>query len=174
MYISRSLSKDLTIYKNSYFPMYKKSSSHLRYSAVVGVGGNLGDTKRRFNKLLCFLKKIKGIEVVSTSPILKNPPFGYTDQDYFDNCVLEVKTSFEPKVFLKVLLHIEKLFARKRSFKDAPRTLDLDLIFFENRVIKSGFLTLPHPYWMQRESVVIPLKRLRTNYFKDKKRVNIK
>ena len=173
MYISRSLSKELTLYTNNFFPMHKTAPSHLRYSAIVGVGGNLGDTKRRFQRLLTFLQRVKGLEVVSTSPLLKNPPFGYMQQDFFDNCVMEIKTSFEPKVFLKVLLHIEKLFSRKRSFKDAPRTLDLDLIFFDYRVIKSTFLMLPHPSWQERQSVVTPLKKLRTTYFKARKRVNI-
>lgn len=150
--------------------MVKSSSSHLPYRAIIGIGGNVGDTRRRFHKLLVSLKKLKGVELIATSSILKNPPFGYTKQNYFYNSVIEVKTSFEAKVFLKVLLHLEKLFSRKRSFKDAPRTLDLDLLFFDHRVIKSEFLMLPHPSWAERESVTIPLKSLKTDYFKVKKK----
>lgn len=174
MFISRSLSKDLTLYKNNCYPMVKRSSSRLRYHAIIGIGGNVGDTRRRFHKLLIVLKKLNGVELIATSAILKNPPFGYTKQNYFYNSVIEVKTSFEAKVFLRVLLHIEKLFSRKRSFKDAPRTLDLDLLFFDHRVIKSEFLMLPHPHWEQRESVTVPLKNLETDYFKVKKRVHIR
>jgi len=170
MFISRSLSKDLTLYKNSYYPMQKSSSSKLRYRAVVGVGGNVGDVRRRFHRLLFKLNKLQGVEVIATSAILKNPPFGYTKQNYFYNSVIEVKTSFEAKVFLRVLLHVEKLFSRKRSFKDAPRTLDLDLLFFDHRIIRSDFLMLPHPYWHERESVTIPLKNLKTDYFQSSKK----
>lgn len=174
MFISRSLGKELTLYKNSCYPMVKRTSSKLRYSAIIGVGGNVGDTRRRFKRVLITLKRMQGIELIATSAILKNPPFGYTKQNYFYNSVIEVKTSFEAKVFLRVLLHIEKLYSRKRSFKDAPRTLDLDLIFFDHRVIKSDFLMLPHPYWEQRESVTVPLKNLQTDYFKVQKRASIR
>ena len=65
-----------------------------------------------------------------------------------------------PKKLLNYLLHLEKKFGRKRSFENAPRTLDLDMIFFDNRVINTPSLTLPHPSWSIRESVVIPLAGL--------------
>jgi 2-amino-4-hydroxy-6-hydroxymethyldihydropteridine diphosphokinase len=67
------------------------------------------------------------------------------------------KTSMEPKEFLRYLLRVEKRFGRKRSFANAPRTLDLDIIFFDNRIINTKNLNVPHPHWYKRESVVIPL-----------------
>jgi 2-amino-4-hydroxy-6-hydroxymethyldihydropteridine diphosphokinase len=67
----------------------------------------------------------------------------------------------QPLEFLDYLMRLEKKFARKRSFANAPRTLDLDIIFFDNRVIKTPRLTVPHPHWFERESVVIPLAGMR-------------
>ena len=62
---------------------------------------------------------------------------------------------------LKVLLHVEKVFGRKRSFKNAPRTLDLDIIFFDNQTIKQKDLIIPHPKWEERLSVKVPLSELK-------------
>ena len=62
--------------------------------------------------------------------------------------------------FLDYLMRLEKKFGRRRSFANAPRTLDLDIIFFDNRVIKTKKLSVPHPSWSKRESVVIPLSGL--------------
>ena len=71
-----------------------------------------------------------------------------------------IETSMQAKDFLRYLMHVEKKFARKRSFANAPRTLDLDILFFDNQVINTKTLTVPHPAWSQRESVLIPLAGL--------------
>ncbi len=72
-----------------------------------------------------------------------------------------IRTSLSPKAFLKFLLHVEKIFGRKRSFKNAPRTLDLDIIFFEDIKINDKTLNIPHSSWSKRESVVLPLLNLK-------------
>ncbi|MDD5373668.1 MAG: 2-amino-4-hydroxy-6-hydroxymethyldihydropteridine diphosphokinase [Sulfurimonas sp.] len=137
-------------YKNS------KESSH-RYVATVGVGGNVGDVMRRFNRLYSYLKKDKRVDLLQTSLILKNPPFGFVNQDDFFNSIILLGTNMQPKVFLDYLMRLEKKFARKRSFANAPRTLDLDIIFFDNRVVKTPKLQIPHAEWFERKSVLIPL-----------------
>jgi len=65
-----------------------------------------------------------------------------------------------PRELLAFLLRVEKHFGRKRSFANAPRTLDLDLIFFDDVRMETARLTLPHPHWHERESVLIPLQML--------------
>ncbi len=92
-----------------------------------------------------------------TSAILQNPPFGFLEQDDFFNAIIVFKTSLGPKAFLKFLLHVEKIFGRKRSFKNAPRTLDLDIIFFDDIKYSQKNLEIPHPSWSKRDSVVLPL-----------------
>jgi 2-amino-4-hydroxy-6-hydroxymethyldihydropteridine diphosphokinase len=161
MYIQRKLSEELTLFKGLRFPSKSTSVSPHRFRAVVGIGGNMGDVKRRFEHLFCEIQKDKRVDIEESSLILKNPPFGYLDQDDFFNSILVIKTSMQPRAFLEYLMRLEKKFGRRRSFDNAPRTLDLDIIFFDNRVIKSSKLTIPHASWHTRQSVIIPLSGLK-------------
>ncbi len=161
MYIKRKIRDNLVILKGLRFPYSIKSKTSHRYQTVIGIGGNIGDVKRRFEHLFFTLKRDLRVELLSTSFILKNPPFGYTQQEDFFNSIIVLKTSMQADVFLDYLMRLEKRFARKRIFANAPRTLDLDIIFFDDRVINTHKLTVPHPFWSKRESVVIPLSGLR-------------
>ena len=83
MYIKRKLNKNLQIFKSLHFGCSKKSTTLHRFTATIGIGGNVGDVKRRFEHLFIFFKKDKRVELVKTSLILKNPPFGFDKQDDF-------------------------------------------------------------------------------------------
>lgn len=163
MGIVRKLSSTLTLYKEAGFPASYKTVTHLRHRAIIGIGGNVGDVTRRFQHLLHFFKRQQNITLLHTAPILQNPPFGYIEQEDFLNSVIEISTSMQPRELLDFLLRAEKRFGRKRSFANAPRTLDLDLIFFDKIKMNTPKLTLPHPHWSERESVLIPLQRLGTH-----------
>ena len=157
MYLQRKLSNDLTTFKSLRYGFTSKLMSKHRYNVTIGIGGNLGDVKRRFDRLFFYFKKDKQVSLVRTSLILKNPPFGYMNQDDFFNSIIVLKTSLNPLAFLAYLMRVEKKFGRTRSFENAPRTLDLDIIFFDNRVVNLKKLKIPHPEWFKRESVLIPL-----------------
>ena len=157
MYLKCKLSENLTIYKGLHFGYKSIQKTKHRYKVTIGIGGNIGDVKRRFEHLFIYLKKDKRVELLQTSLILKNPPFGFTNQDDFLNSIVVLKVSMQPAFFLDYLMRLEKKFARKRSFANAPRTLDLDIIFFNNRIINTKKLKVPHPSWSKRESVIIPL-----------------
>jgi 2-amino-4-hydroxy-6-hydroxymethyldihydropteridine diphosphokinase len=161
MYRKHKLNENLEIFSSVCFPYKSKCISSLRYKVTIGVGGNIGDMKRRMNHLFMRLKREKRVDVIQTSLILKNPPFGYVNQDDFFNSIMILQTSMTPKVFLSYLLHLEKQYGRERSFANAPRTLDLDIIFFDNLSMNTERLTLPHPHWHERESVLIPLLGLK-------------
>ena len=135
-----------------HFPTGRK-----RHTALIGIGGNVGDVPRRFKRLLRYFREFPRIDVAATSPILKNPPFGYTDQPDFYNAVMLIRTDLTPMKLLRDLLRIEKRFGRVRSFPNAPRTLDLDIIFFESKKMYNKILTIPHPHWNERDSVLIPM-----------------
>ena len=124
---------------------------------LLGIGGNIGDVIRRFEHLFWVFHRSSFLTIVETSPILRNPPFGYKAQDDFYNALILIETSLKPKVLLRYILSIEDKFGRKRPFKDAPRTLDIDMIFYENLKMKTKRLTLPHYDWQNRKSVTIPL-----------------
>lgn len=160
MYIKRSVNSNLEVSKGLRFPSFGYKKSSYRYEAVVGIGGNVGDVRRRFEHLYVWLQRDKRVSLMRTSLILKNPPFGYKEQEDFFNSIIVLKTSMQPREFLDYLMRLEKKFGRKRSFANAPRTLDLDIIFFDNRVIETKKLTIPHAHWAERESVVIPLAGL--------------
>jgi len=161
MYIKRKLNKSLETFKGLHFGCKKKETSSHPYIATIGIGGNVGDVKRRFEHLFIYLKRDKRVELLQTSLILKNPPFGFIEQDDFFNSIIILKTSMQAQQFLDYLLRVEKKFGRYRSFTNAPRTLDLDIIFFDNKVINTARLQIPHPFWSERESVLIPLMDIR-------------
>lgn len=151
----------MRFFYDRFFPIVKKDDKRFKHRVVVGIGGNEGNVRKRFRNLYMYLYKDSRVCVYKTSAILQNPPFGYLDQDDFYNGVMILKTSLPPKAFLKFLLHVEKIFGRKRSFKNAPRTLDLDIIFFDAIKYNQKNLEIPHPRWFKRDSVVLPLENLR-------------
>ncbi len=144
-----------------HYPFYRQSTAPGGYRALLGIGGNVGDTVRRFEHLYTFLVKSSLVTVLETSPILRNPPFGYLDQEDFYNAVIDIRTPLRPMQLLHYVLRVEKYFGRKRSFANAPRTLDIDILFYENRKIDSRRLTLPHPHWRERDSVIRPLEKMK-------------
>ena len=141
-----------------HFPYQKQGSQKRGSVAYLGIGGNIGDSVRRFTHLFYFLKRQKArVVVVQTSPIFKNPPFGYLEQADFYNAVIKVCTTLSPHALLGFALRTERRFRRKRTFKDAPRTLDIDILTYGKRTVKTKKLTLPHPKWQERASVLVPL-----------------
>ncbi len=136
----------------------------LPHRAIVGIGGNLGDVARRFDRVVDYMRRSAHVRVLATSPLLRNPPFGYLDQPDFLNGVLLVETSLSPWALMDYMLWVEKRFGRRRSFKNAPRTLDLDIIFYDRMRWRSKRLTLPHPHFRERESVMLPMTLLPVNF----------
>ncbi|MEY4504244.1 MAG: 2-amino-4-hydroxy-6-hydroxymethyldihydropteridine diphosphokinase [Pseudomonadota bacterium] len=138
------------------FPFSQKTD-HKKNKVLIGIGGNLKNPLKTFKLLFKKLRNYPNIRIYKTSPILKNPPFGYTNQPDFYNALIWIQTTFAPLQLLNRLQFLEKSFGRKRSFANAPRTLDLDLIFFENIMLYNKRLILPHPSFRERKSVLAPL-----------------
>ncbi|BCD59772.1 MULTISPECIES: 2-amino-4-hydroxy-6-hydroxymethyldihydropteridine diphosphokinase [unclassified Nitratiruptor] len=155
----KKLSEDLVFY---FDPLYPKNFSKYTNGeiAILGIGGNLGNVRRRFRKLAIYLASHPHVRLLRTAPVLKNPPFGYFDQPDFYNSVIIVQTSFSPRELLHFCLQTEKRFRRKRSFKNAPRTLDIDILFYGKKRVDQKDLTIPHPHWSERDSVQLPLQYL--------------
>ncbi len=132
-----------------------------KHKALLGIGGNIGDTVQRFEHLYWYLRRSKKIKLLSAAPILRNPPFGFLEQADFYNSLLLVATSLTPRQLLYYILRVEKHYGRKRILKNGPRTLDIDIIFYDNISINTKELTIPHPRWMERDSVLIPLQLMK-------------
>jgi len=153
---NEEIKKKREIIRSAFFPAKIKKSKK-RHKALIGIGCNMGNCIRRFKKLYQFLNAHPKIDIIQTSIIYKNPPFGYLEQNNFYNSVLVIKTDFSPFELLNFLLYTEKKFGRIRLFKNGPRTLDLDIIMFDEVKINTKRLTLPHPFFKKRDSVLIPL-----------------
>ncbi len=147
----------LRLYHDRYFPHKIHTASAHKHTATLGIGGNVGDVRARFQKLYFHFVQSSLVDVIETSPILQNPPFGYLEQPDFYNAIMIIKTSLPPHKLLKYILSVERRFKRTRAFANSPRTLDIDMIFYDKMSINTRYLTLPHPHFHERESVLIPL-----------------
>jgi 2-amino-4-hydroxy-6-hydroxymethyldihydropteridine diphosphokinase len=125
--------------------------------AYIGLGANIGDPAKQIRGALDALAEIPGTRVARASSLWRSSPVGYAAQPDFVNAVAEILTVQEAKPLLAELLAIEKRFGRERSFADAPRTLDLDLLLYGERVIDEQALTVPHPRMHERAFVLAPL-----------------
>lgn len=170
MPLQRRLDEKHCVYVNRCFPQCRQKPSGYRHCAVIGAGGNIGDVQRRLEHLWVYLRRTVQIYPIQNGVIVRNPPFGYEQQADFDNTVIKIATSLNPRTLLRRLLRIEKHFGRKRSFANAPRTLDLDMIFFDNKTMNGADLTLPHPGYKERLSVLIPMRSLGRNAQKRRRR----
>ena len=155
------LSKDLKLYFSNLYPYKNKTISNKKHTVILGIGGNIGDTKRRFNKLFLKFKQDSRFTILQTTPLLRNPPFGYTQQDDFINGLIVIKTNLSPIELLNTTQRYEKRFKRVRSFQDAPRTLDIDIIFYDTIKLNLKRLTIPHKSWQDRQSITIPMEYLK-------------
>jgi 2-amino-4-hydroxy-6-hydroxymethyldihydropteridine diphosphokinase len=158
--MKKRVNNELTLFYINFFPYKSFCKSKKRYNVLISIGANVGNIERRYKKLFLLLKKDKRIDLLRTSPILKNPPFGYFEQDYFLNAVVLLKTSMNFREFFNYMFRLEKKLGRVRTFKNAPRKIDIDLIFFDNLKINKGCVTVPHYDWKNRVSVTLPLSLL--------------
>ncbi len=127
-------------------------------TAYVALGTNLGDREATLRAAVRWLTTLGEIEAVS--PLYETEPVGYADQPPYLNAVVQLSTLVPPPALLQELLRIEGELGRVRSFANAPRTLDLDLLLVDDKVLNDPDLTLPHPRLHERAFVLIPLADL--------------
>ena len=129
--------------------------------AYVALGANLGDRARTIGLALDELRAHSKIELRQVSSLLENPAVGGPpDSPPFLNGVAEIATSLSPRELLNVLLEIEHGLGRQRHRKWDPRTIDLDLLLYGDRVMDEPNLTVPHPRMVEREFVLKPLSEI--------------
>jgi 2-amino-4-hydroxy-6-hydroxymethyldihydropteridine diphosphokinase len=125
--------------------------------AYIGLGANIGDPARQIRGALAALDEIPGTRVTRASSLWRSAPVGYAAQPDFVNAVAEIETVQAPRPLLGELLAIERRYGRERSFANAPRTLDLDLLLYGDRIIAEDALAVPHPRMHERAFVLAPL-----------------
>jgi dihydroneopterin aldolase/2-amino-4-hydroxy-6-hydroxymethyldihydropteridine diphosphokinase len=124
--------------------------------ALLALGGNLGDIESTLRNAVHDLDRIAGIEVRSTSPLVRSRPAGGPDQPDYLNAVIRIHTSLSPRELLSACQGIEVVHGRERSVVNGPRTIDIDVIEFEGAQGESEDLTLPHPRAHERAFVLAP------------------
>ena len=127
--------------------------------AYVALGSNLGDREENLRAAIKHLQE-NGVEVIKTSTFIETEPYGVTDQPGFVNAVCQVETELAPLELLRLLLSIEQEMGRVRLRRWGERNIDLDLLLYEDAVVESEELTLPHPDMQNRDFVLIPLTEI--------------
>ncbi len=128
--------------------------------AYVALGSNLQRPQVQVTQALAALERLPQTRVTRRSSLYRTAPVGYDDQPDFINAVAEVETSLEPLTLLRALLALEDSHGRERPFPNAPRVLDLDLLLYDDIVMQTTELTLPHPRMHQRGFVMLPLAEI--------------
>lgn len=127
-------------------------------TVYLGLGSNLGDRKQNLAQALELLSQQAEIEQVSS--VYETEPVGFKEQPLFLNAVCRIATSLSPAKLLAFAKKIESALGRVPSFANAPRPIDIDILCYGNRIIKSTDLTIPHPRLTQRAFVLIPLAEI--------------
>ena len=121
----------------------------------VGLGSNLGNSVRNIRTALILMSEF-AVDV-QPSPLYRTAPVGFRSQPAFHNAVCRLQTKFTPFELMERLLSIEEMTGRRRTFRNAPRLLDLDILLFNRHVLSSPPLVLPHPLMAERPFVLRPL-----------------
>lgn len=133
-------------------------------TAFIGLGSNLGDRRSYLYHAVERLHQHDSIHVVQCSSIYETAPVGLMDQPHFLNMVVAVRTNLTADQLLEVMLETERGLGRIRDVRWGPRTIDLDLLVFEQTTMQTEQLELPHPRLHERAFVLIPLMELYERY----------
>ena len=128
-------------------------------TAYIGLGANLGEPRTAVLEAMDAIAKLDGLAVTARSSLYGSAPIDAGGADYV-NAVVQVQTRLEPHALLAQLQGIETAAGRSRPFRNAPRTLDLDLLLYDQLVLEGGNLLLPHPRMWQRAFVLRPLAEI--------------
>jgi len=125
----------------------------------LSLGSNIGDRVAHIRKALELLPNV-GVEVRRVSSFYRTEPVDFLPQRWFVNCVVEVGTDVMPRRLLKTLQSVERALGRRPGVAKGPRPIDIDILLYENVVVRSALLTIPHERLSERRFVLIPLREL--------------
>jgi len=131
-------------------------------SAIIALGGNVGDVRATFKAAIADICAAAQARLMARSSDYATPPWGEEQQPPFVNACIEIETALAPHALLAVLQAVEQKFGRDRTKERrwGPRTLDLDLIAYDDLALRTEALTLPHPRLLERAFVLVPLAEI--------------
>lgn len=128
-------------------------------TAYVGLGANLGDPQAALRQALRDLAALPQTQLVRASSLYRSAPVDSSGPDYV-NAVAEIRTTLSPDELLAELQGLEQAAGRERPWRNAPRTLDLDILLYDELQLRSPTLTIPHPRMHERAFVLVPLAEI--------------
>lgn len=132
------------------------------HKAFIGIGSNMGDKNANIKKAIQKMET-DSVRVVQVSPFYETKPMGPVEQENFINCAAEIKTILTPAELMKFLLDMETEMKRERKVKWGPRTIDLDVLLFDDLILSLDEIIIPHPRMHERLFVLIPLNDIAPN-----------
>ena len=124
----------------------------------LGIGSNLGDRLQNLNDC------IDAFSIVQKSSIYESEPVGFLDQPWFLNAVIQIDSTLMPRELLKYCQSVENKLGRKREIPKGPRTIDIDILFFGDRIIQDPDLIIPHPEIANRRFVLMPMNEIASDF----------
>ncbi len=128
----------------------------MNHTVYIALGTNLGDRKTNLRAAIEAMPP--DVMVITESHVYETPPWGYEDQPAFLNMVVKAETGLEPEALLKYLKQLEGKLGRESNFRWGPRLIDLDILFYDDLIIDTPPLVIPHPRLHKRAFVLVPLK----------------
>lgn len=125
----------------------------------IGIGSNLGERRENCINAIKLLQD-GGVTVIKRSSMIETEPWGVKDQPHFINMAIEAETSLSPQELLRCMKDIELSMGRVESVHWGPRVIDLDILFYDDRIIDSADLKIPHPHLHERDFVLMPLMEI--------------
>jgi 2-amino-4-hydroxy-6-hydroxymethyldihydropteridine diphosphokinase len=132
----------------------------MRHIAYIGIGSNVGDKAGQCERGISEILKLDRHRLLARSSLYKTQPIGYIEQDWFINLVIKVETEMDALALLCSLKEIETRLGRVKTLQWGPRTIDLDILFFNDHQIQTDELTVPHPLIQDRRFVLVPLAEI--------------
>jgi 2-amino-4-hydroxy-6-hydroxymethyldihydropteridine diphosphokinase len=133
---------------------------NVRLRSFIGIGANLDDPVARVRAAIDALATLPDSQLAAASSLYASAPIGYADQPDFVNAAVALDTALGPRALLRELQAIESRFGRTRTFPNAPRTVDLDILLYGERVIDEPGLEIPHPRLHERAFALAPVVEL--------------
>lgn len=127
----------------------------------LGLGSNLGNKEENINNSLKLISELYTVKKISH--LYLTEPIGNVKQDWFLNCVVEIQTDVDPKKLLSSVKSIERKLGRIKIVKNGPRIIDIDILFYGDRVLKTKTLVIPHPSIQERLFVLQPMMDINPN-----------
>lgn len=135
-------------------------SNSMSNGIFLGLGSNIGDRAANLKDAI----KLLGFPIIAISSMYETEPVDYLEQPWFLNQVLQCETLFHPLKLLAECQNVEKELGRTRVISKGPRTIDIDLLFYNDEILNTPELTIPHPAIPQRMFVLVPLAEIAPNF----------